>query len=376
MRDFIEAVDDVYQSAESHREMLERSLVLSTEELHQSNAEMRAIFQAIPDLLFRLGHDGTILDLKAGTYADLLLAPRDLIGKKIQKIPNKQVALAFQNSLDALSSSGSTCPIEYGLNVKGRECYYEARLVPLLADQVVVIIQNITIRKQGQALIQEHTVELQRINSQLQAEIERRHAVEEVLRHDVFHDQLTGLPNRGMLLDRIEHCFRQARRDPNYHFAALFIDVDDFKTVNDRMGHEAGDYLLKSIGERLTKSIRAVDTASRFGVASRLGGDEFVLILGGITSKSDAILVAERIEELMSEPFLIERQEVVASLSIGIALNRPEYDDAADILRDADAAVYRAKHEGKHRIVIFDPEMRSEAPLKPIDEDAWNSCPD
>jgi diguanylate cyclase (GGDEF)-like protein len=301
------------------------------------------------------------MEIKAGTDADLLLASRDLIGKKIQDIPNREVAASFRNSLEQLASHHSTCPIDYELNVKGRESFYEARLLPFLTDQVVVIVQNITIRKQKEALLQERTLELQRINGQLQQEIARRFAVEERLRHDASHDRLTGLPNRGMLMDRIEHCVRLSKHDPNYLYAVLFIDVDNFKLVNDSLGHEAGDHLLVGIGERLIRSIRAVDTASRPTIASRLGGDEFVLLLGGIRCQSDAIRVAKRIEKIMEAPFLIERHEVTASLSVGVAFRRPEYDRAADILRDADEAVYRAKREGKHRIAIFDAKMPSEA---------------
>lgn len=121
LRNFLEAVDDAYQSADSSREMLKRSLVLSSEELHRANAEMRAIFQVIPDLLFRLKLDGTILELKAGSEADLLLTPRNLIGKKIQNIPDRQTATVFQDSLNQLMLNASMRQIEYGLNVKGKE---------------------------------------------------------------------------------------------------------------------------------------------------------------------------------------------------------------------------------------------------------------
>jgi diguanylate cyclase (GGDEF)-like protein len=363
-RNFLEAVDDAYQSADSSREMLERSLVLSSGELHRANAEMRAIFQVIPDLLFRLKLDGTILELKAGSEADLLLTPRNLIGKKIQKIPNRQAASVFQNSLNQLMLNAQMRQIEYGLNVKGKESFFEARLVPFLDDQVVVIIQNITRRKQGEALIQENTLELLRINSQLEEEIERRHAVEERLLYDVSHDRLTGLVNRQFLITRVDQCIELAKRDPDFKFALLFIDIDDFKVVNDSLGHEAGDHLLIGVSLRLAAAIRAVDTAGR------LGGDEFVLILVGNTSQRDAVLVAERIKDAMQEPFLIRQREVTVALSIGIALGRHEHEQAADILRDADAAVYRAKHDGKNRTVIFGAETPAEVRQKPIPMEA------
>lgn len=227
-----------------------------------------------------------------------------------------------------------------------------------------MIIQNITRRKQGEALIQENTLELLRINSQLEEEIERRHAVEERLLYNVSHDRLTGLVNRQFLITRVDQCIELAKRDPDFKFALLFVDIDDFKVVNDSLGHEAGDHLLIGVSLRLAAAIRAVDTAGR------LGGDEFVLILVGNTSQRDAILVAERIKNAMQEPFLIKQREVTVALSIGIALGRHEHEQAADILRDADAAVYRAKRDGKNRTVIFGAEAPAEIGQRPTQAEA------
>jgi signal transduction histidine kinase len=146
---FLEAISDAYQDFYTHRETLERSLVLSTGELHQTNAEMRAVFQAIPDLLFRLSGDGDILDLKAGTTTDLLLPPRELIGKRIQRVPNRRVAQQFEEALRQVPTQKSVVSIEYSLVVEGQQCFYEARFVPLLTDQVdqvIVMVRNISSR--------------------------------------------------------------------------------------------------------------------------------------------------------------------------------------------------------------------------------------
>ena len=212
-------------------------------------------------------------------------------------------------------------------------------------------------------LVTARTLELQRANEQLRVEVDQRRLVEERLRHDVLHDRLTGLPNRAMLLDRIEQCIRRRSRDPGYQYALLFMDMDEFKVVNDSLGHEAGDKLLIGIGRRLSEAVRSIDLAGRLcdDVTSRLGGDEFVLLLDGLTEGRDAVAVAQRIEALMAEPFHIDGHEVVANLSIGIALSRAEYERAAEVLRDADTAVYRAKRRGKHGYAIFDAEMLSEA---------------
>lgn len=212
-------------------------------------------------------------------------------------------------------------------------------------------------------LVTARTADLSRANEQLRVEVDQRRAVEERLRHDVLHDRLTGLPNRAMLLDRIEQCIRRRTRDPDYQYALLFMDMDEFKVVNDSLGHEAGDKLLIGIGKRLSEAVRSVDLAGRLSddVTSRLGGDEFVLLLDGLSVDRDALVVAQRIETAMAEPFDIDGHDVVANLSIGIALGRTEYTRAAEVLRDADTAVYQAKRRGKHGYATFDGEMLLEA---------------
>ena len=143
-------------------------------------------------------------------------------------------------------------------------------------------------------LVELRTRELERANEQLRLEVDQRRSVEERLRHDVLHDRLTGLPNRPMLIDRIDQCIRRRSRDPNYKFALLFMDMDDFKVVNDSLGHEAGDKLLIGIGQRLTEAVRSMDVAGRLcdDVTSSLGGDEFVILLDGLAKDEDAIEVA------------------------------------------------------------------------------------
>ena len=212
-------------------------------------------------------------------------------------------------------------------------------------------------------LVAERTGELRRANEQLSREVEQRRSVEERLRHDVLHDRLTGLPNRAMLIDRVEQCVRRRIRDPRFFYALLFIDMDDFKVVNDSLGHEVGDKLLIGIGQRLAGAVRSLDLAGRpcDDVTSRLGGDEFVLLLDGMAQEQDAVVVAQRIEAVMAEPFVINGHEIVANLSVGIALGRADYEHAAEILRDADTAVYRAKRGGKHNFAVFDAEMHSAA---------------
>lgn len=217
-----------------------------------------------------------------------------------------------------------------------------------------------------ESMIVERTSALRRTNDQLQQEVHQRRTAEEQLRHDVLHDRLTGLPNRGLLMERIEMCIRRQGRDPNYKFAALFIDMDDFKVVNDSLGHEAGDTLLVSVAERIASAVRSVDATARITsdeLTSRLGGDEFVVLLDAIHDAEEARVVADRILGRMSEPFRVSGHEVVVQLSIGIAasVSPGQYQRAADVLRDADTAVYSAKSGGKRRVALFDSTMLAEA---------------
>ncbi len=148
MESFIRAVNEAYHEFDADRSMLERSLELSSQELLQANSEMRAVFQAIPDLFFRLDSDGRILDCKAGTPSDLYLGATDLVGKRIHDIPLKEVAVTFEEALDKVRRDRSMVSSEYFLEIDGKRQSYEARLLPLLVDQVIVFIRNITERKQ------------------------------------------------------------------------------------------------------------------------------------------------------------------------------------------------------------------------------------
>ena len=197
-------------------------------------------------------------------------------------------------------------------------------------------------------------------NQELQQQITVRQQVEQQLIKDALHDGLTKLPNRNLLMDRIERSLEQTKRNPNYLFAILFLDLDRFKSINDSQGHLVGDKLLIAVAEVLNQDLREVDTLAR------LGGDEFVILLDNIHHLTDAIEVSNRINRRLRSPFTLERQTVFTSASIGIALSSTGYSDSAQILRDADIAMYRAKAKGKARYEVFDQEMYLET-LKTIE---------
>jgi Amt family ammonium transporter len=185
---------------------------------------------------------------------------------------------------------------------------------------------------------------------------------EEQLRDEVLRDDLTGLPNRTLIMDRIRGAIERTKRLADYRFAVLFLDFDRFKIINDSLGHEAGDKLLVMIGERLQTHLRSGDSVTHVDnhTSARLGGDEFLLLLDGIHDIRDAVYVAERVQETLSEPYDLDGQEVNSSASIGIVFSDGQYDRPEDIVRDADIAMCQAKGTGKARHIVFDQSMHQD----------------
>jgi diguanylate cyclase (GGDEF)-like protein len=202
-----------------------------------------------------------------------------------------------------------------------------------------------------------------RLARQADVQLGELRLAEERIRHDAFHDALTGLANRALLLDRLEQCLLRSKRNPQHRFAVLFADLDDFNLINDSLGHAAGDQLLVDISRRLLACIRATDSIAQIEQSdlSRLGGDEFVVLLDGMRSDTDVLRVAKRLQEALTEPFLLDGREVFTGMSVGVAVGRPEYERPEDILRDAHTALYRAKARGRGGCEFFDNDMRAKA---------------
>jgi diguanylate cyclase (GGDEF)-like protein/PAS domain S-box-containing protein len=186
-------------------------------------------------------------------------------------------------------------------------------------------------------------------------DITERKRAEEQLQHHALHDSLTGLPNRALFMDHLKLAISRRQRNRERLFAVLFLDLDRFKVVNDSLGHLTGDRLLVSVARRLESCLRAGDTAAR------LGGDEFTILLDGIKDHADAELVAERIQELLAQPFHLDGQELLVSASIGLTYPGRGGETPESLLRDADTAMYRAKAGGRARHKVFDETMRSTA---------------
>lgn len=185
-------------------------------------------------------------------------------------------------------------------------------------------------------------------------DITRRKMLEEELEHRAFHDPLTGLPNRTLFRERLEQALPRAARRGRA-LATLFLDLDNFKLINDSLSHDAGDQLLVQIAGRLRSCLRQTDTAAR------LGGDEFTVLVEEIDDEADAAKVAQRVADALQEPFSIGGREVFATFSIGIAVSLKGGEVPSDLLRNADTAMYRAKDAGKARYETFDPDKDTNA---------------
>jgi diguanylate cyclase (GGDEF)-like protein/PAS domain S-box-containing protein len=200
-------------------------------------------------------------------------------------------------------------------------------------------------------------------------DVTERKKAEEQAEHSSFHDGLTGLPNRRLFLNRLEHLFERAQRSPDRQYAVLFVDLDQFKVLNDTSGPGVGDQVIAEMGRRLGACLREEDTVARAhestamstAVLSRMGGDEFTVLLEGVTDSSDAMRAGQRILSAVAEPFHVEGHELRISASVGIALSTPAHTRADELLQEADVAMRRAKALGGSRCEMFDEAMHTRA---------------
>lgn len=190
-------------------------------------------------------------------------------------------------------------------------------------------------------------------------DITDRKRAEDELAHQALHDPLTGLPNRILLLDRVQHALEVSKRRSST-ISVLFLDLDNFKAINDSFGHAAGDQLLQQVASRLTSALRASDTTARLGgeTVARLGGDQFVILCEGVKSAEDGLSIAGRLKRAMATAFTLQGTELSVTASIGITSPHGPGADAGSLIRDADVAMYRAKEQGRNRCELFDEPMR------------------
>ncbi|MEM6518696.1 MAG: EAL domain-containing protein [Cyanobacteria bacterium P01_C01_bin.70] len=222
---------------------------------------------------------------------------------------------------------------------------------PFHAEEVLIRIDTQLKLRQARQALQAINAELEKRvkkrTAQLENEISERRKAQEERLHAALHDDLTGLANRALLMKRLKMVLSDAKDHPGLQFAVFFLDCDRFKLVNDSLGHSVGDQLLIAISRRLEACLPVGS------MITRLGGDEFIILLENITGPESAIKTAEAIQQEIKIPFQLEKQEFFTSVSIGIVMGHPNYEEPEHILRDADAAMYEAKEAGKGCYHLF-----------------------
>jgi diguanylate cyclase (GGDEF)-like protein/PAS domain S-box-containing protein len=321
----------------SHQAMLD---------LRAAEARNAAVLSAIPDLLFEVDIDGLYIDYRA-PRADLLAAPAEtLIGRTVDEVLPPAAAEVCMTALRSALESGFSSGAQIELQLDAGSTWFELSVSRKRVDagekpRFIVLSRDITERKLAEARIARLA----------------------------YFDSLTGLPNRQSFLDRVDREVLRARQR-HKKLAVLFMDLDGFKTINDTLGHAAGDLILKWAAERLRDSLRPTDLLSRpmeMGVEreadiklARLGGDEFTALLLDIEHPEDALSVARRIGELMRRPFVVDGRDVNLSTSIGIAQYPDDGQDAATLLKHADTAMYHAKNSGRDNAQVYSASLTQE----------------
>jgi diguanylate cyclase (GGDEF)-like protein len=297
--------------------------------------------------------------LGRGLSEYVLRTGRPLMGRK-----EEVEQLALVGEIDPLRiHAPALCwlgvPLRVGEEVIGLVAVqsYTDQVVYNLADQELLSfaalqIANSIHRRRAAASLQRAYAELeQRVQErtrELREQIQERKRVQDQLEHEVMHDALTGLPNRGFLRDRLERVLAILQREPGRRCALLYLDVDRFKVINDSLGHLAGDAFLREVADRLHGCVREPD------VVARLSGDEFAILLEDVEIPAAAVAVAQRVLDALSVPMQLAGRELEPSASMGIAIGNASYHTADELLRDADIALYRAKDQGRKRFEVFD----------------------
>jgi diguanylate cyclase (GGDEF)-like protein/PAS domain S-box-containing protein len=295
----------------------------------ESEARFRSLVQNSSDIIAVVDPDSTIRYLTPSVERLLGHRPEALLGRRLADLLHgEDQARAAGVLADTLAHPAAPAPVEWRLRRREGEWFFvEVTVTNLVEDpNIGGLVLNIR-------------------------DIQERKALESQLTHQAFHDPLTKLANRALLADRVAHAQARSQRDGR-PCAVLLLDLDDFKAINDTLGHVAGDEVLIEVARRLHACIRAGDTAAR------LGGDEFALLLEDTPDAARAMEVAERIAVALKDPVMLGGTEAFLSASTGIAIGVPS-DPEGELLRNADVALYHAKEKGKGRCEVFEPSMRA-----------------
>jgi diguanylate cyclase (GGDEF)-like protein/PAS domain S-box-containing protein len=332
--DFASEVRDTLQTMSVQIALaLESAILAETVHTRRSEARFRSLVQHSSDLITVIEADTTIRYVSPSVQRVLGHDIDDWIGKRFYELMHPhdrdRVMALLANSVEGLAH-GEVAETRLR-HARGTWLHFEILHTNLLQDENVAGIV---------------------LNAR---DVSERKAFEAQLRHQAFHDPVTRLANRALFTDRVDHALARTTRDSG-GLAVIFTDLDDFKVVNDSLGHAAGDMLLQQVGHRLRSSVRTMDTVARFG------GDEFAVLIEDVTRLENVAAIADKILEALTAPFIIDDKEVFIGASMGIATIDTEdaLTSASDVLmRNADVAMYMAKRQGKGHYRVFEPDMHA-----------------
>ena len=329
----------IWSQLQRYRRNSENALIREAAAFRHSEQRLRSLVENTSDVVLICSPDGVITYQSSSVETAWGFEPSSLIGKSLINLVQREDQPALRDLMEQLKKTPGTMR---SIEVHSRKAEGLWRHVDLLLKNLqhdpnvaglVVTVRDITERK----------------------------AFEQQLTEQAFFDTLTGLPNRLLFRDRLDQAWARAGHHRS-NVGLLFIDLDNFKHVNDSFGHKEGDEVLAEAAKRLRACIRVANTIAR------LGGDEFVVLLEHLTGPDDAVEVANRIAEAFAKPFKLDGRDITVTASIGISLGNADQELADNMLRDADVAMYRAKSDGKARHIVFDATMQTDALARMVAE--------
>ncbi|NEQ53595.1 MAG: EAL domain-containing protein [Leptolyngbya sp. SIO3F4] len=309
----------------AQQQTLRFGMIHDITERKQAELERDRFFKLAIDLLFIADADGIFRRVNPSWSATLGYAADDLLGQSFWQFMLPEDQNIRQGLQDALAQGQEINALEFQVLSKDGNYHWIAwNLVPFPQENLLY----------GSG-----------------RDISQRKASEARLTYEALHDSLTGLDNRVCCLNRLDLAIEYQKRHPHQHFAVLFVDLDNFKHINDSLGHLVGDQLLIQVSQRLRAVVRGVDEVAR------LGGDEFLILLEKLENLNDALKTVYRLQNELQKPFYLQSREIYTSASIGVVFSNLSYQSVDEIIRDADIAMYRAKSQGKASYAVFDQEM-------------------
>jgi diguanylate cyclase (GGDEF)-like protein/PAS domain S-box-containing protein len=339
-------------------------LEISENELQKSEGKYRTLVEKVTDIIYAIDTFGICTYISPNWPNVVEYNEKDIIGKHFTHFMHPDFKDSWYLLLkDALLPNEQKEMFEYKAKMKdgswrwfgtkisfipgngNRQSYYigiiyDIHKRKLVEDALLKAHNNL------EKTVQDRTIELTKTNKLLQNEIGERKKMQEKMTHLAYHDHLTGLPNRSLFVDRLEQAIFQAQR-LGKNVGIFFIDLDEFKVINDTMGHDLGDELLKKVSNRLRDSIRKSDTVCR------IGGDEFIILVQNLENPDDTIIIAKKIIESFRIPFYLNKNQVRITVSVGVSIYPKDGNDVNTIIKNADIAMYKAKENGKNQFILY-----------------------